>query len=227
MAPAQKDIYIAKKIQADIEADSTELLQEYNMEWVFEPILELCTNHKDANTLICAIIYSYSPHSLRADLKMDGESINKDILKGLGVKAITGVYKEFVEMTNEKINESVGNLLDTYSSNWKFITARTNVNFHSKNIKIVEDDVKIAALDPDKQYKAKTELGKLRREAGLVRKVAEETIELLQRDFMITENRVKGDFGVSFIDTNLKPSDIWSWRSFITHDYLPRKNKSI
>ncbi len=225
MAPAQKDIYIAKKISAALDEDCSELLETYNYQWVFEPILELCDNHKDANTLICAIIYSYSPNSLRCDLKMDGASIKTDILKGLTKDYNKPLFKEFIDQSNDKIREAIGNLLDTYSGDWRFVTAATNIDFHNKNIRLTENETLLAALDIDKQYKAKSELGKLRRECTLTRQNADSIIETLQRDFMITENRVKDDFNHSFVGQNTK-TDIWKWRDFVMFDYLPSKNKN-
>lgn len=225
MAPAQKDIYIAKKIQADLEADPTELLDEYNYQWVFAPILELPESQKDINTIICAIIYSYSPNSNKVDMKQDGRTINENILKGLNADIKRKVFQEFLNQENEKINESLGNYLDTLPS-WEFVTIRNEIDYHAKYVRASENEDDFKDLDADKKYKARAEIGRLKKESIAHRQVAEVLLEKIRKDFMITDERVRQEFGVSYVDESVKRNH-WSWREFITQDYIPRKNKTI
>ncbi len=223
MAPAQKDILVAKKITATIDQDPTDILDEYNYKWVFEPLFELGLNYKEINTLVCAIIYSYSPNSNRVDLKLDGRMINESILKGLGADLKRSIFQDFLSQENKVILEAIGNFLDTLVT-WQYVSARQDMDYHAKYIRATEDEKEFALLDADKKYKARSEIGRLKKEALNHRQTAEVLLAQLRTNDMIPDERTKQDFGASFVDNSIK-IDPWSWREWLQYEYLPSRKK--
>lgn len=218
----KKGIQIAKAISANLQADASELLTEHNMAYIFEPLEQLGVETRVKNTLICAIIYSYDNESTWADLNQDGETINRNILRGLKAEAHP-IYEQFIGQDNEKILEAIGYYLDSVSD-WRFVTIRKHIDYHSRYIKISENDSEFKDLAADKKNKAREDLGKLMREAVNHRKAADALIVEVQKDYVKTEERVRSDFGTSFIDNSIK-RDIYSWRQFIFNDFLPSKKR--
>jgi len=219
----QKALKAAKTISRDLSESHIELLEENNLYWVFQPIIEMDLDKKVQNTLICAIIYSYDNESTWIDLKQDGQSINTSILKGLKADFSIPIYNEFLLQTNEKINESVGNYLDVIPD-WRFVTVRKHIDFHAKYIRQAENEEDFKSLDAEKKTKAREALGRLMREAVNQRKAADALISEIHRDYVSSQHRVKQDFGASFVDETIK-RDIYSWREFILHDYIPAQKR--
>lgn len=218
-----KDLIAASIISKDLKADHTETLSDYNLSWVFEPLHELNLDTDVFNTLVCAIIYSYHPNSNKVDLKHDGVMINTFILNGLKADMSKEVYQQFLKSENEKINEAKGNFLDTLSADWQFITSRRAIDIHSQTMRMPTDFSNIT--EEEKRLKNKTELSKLTRDVVLQRKMADELIEKLKKEYVITDERAKQDFGVSFVDENVK-RDSWSWREFVSYDLPKLKSKN-
>lgn len=218
-----KDLLVASIISKDLQSDHSETLTDYNLSWVFEPLRELNLSIEVFNTLVCAIVYSYHPESKWVDLKHDGFTINKNIIKGLGGNENEKAIEEFITLENEKINESKGNFLDTLSGSWEFVTARSAIDVHAKTMRLSDEFTNLT--DDEKKLKAKTELSKLRRDTILQRQTADSLIEKLRKDFVITDERVKTDYGLSFVDENVKRNS-WSWREFIKYDYPKLKQKN-
>lgn len=214
----QKDLFVINTISKDLKIDHSELLNEHGLTWVFEPIEELNLPIDVYNTLVCAIVFRYHPESRKVDLKHDGKSIHEFILNGLQANRKHEIYDKFVSLENEHINEARGNFLDTLSGAWEFITIQSSIDAHSKTMRLSDEFPNL--LDDEKKLKAKTELSKLRRDTILQRQTADSLIEKLRKEYVITDESVKTDYGVSFVDENIK-KDIMSWRAFVKYD-LPR-----
>lgn len=214
----QKDLFVINTIAKDLKKDHSELLNEYNLSWVFEPLGELNLPIDVYNTLVCAIVYRYHPESNKVDLKHDSKSSHEFILNGLRADRKHKIYDSFCSLENEQINEARGNFLDTLSGCWEFITIMSSIDSHSKTMRLSDDFPNL--LDDEKKLKAKTELSKLRRDNILQRQTADSLIEKLRKDKVLTDESVRSDYGVSFIDENIK-KDPMSWRTFFFYD-LPR-----
>jgi len=208
----KKHIEIAKKISSDLEADQREFLKEHNYLQVFESVYKLPEEKKTINTLICAIIYSYSNSSKWIDLKADGYSINKTILQGLGADINLPIFKEFIELTNDLIADSVGYFYNTMKADWRFVTARKNIDFHSANIQ--QENVDWSKIDEKDKPKVRENIGRTMRLAIEQREIAEKLIEELEKTFVGTNHRSEQEFGLKFTDTEINYSPE-SWRDFI------------
>lgn len=205
-------IQVANIISKDLKKNHSELLEEHNLTWVFQPLEDLHPFRMDYNGLVCAIIFSYHPESTRVDLKHDGYKINETIIRGLGLDTQKAIYKAFIEMTEGKIIEAKGNFFDLLSNQWEFVSARSLIDSSTKIMRMSDDFPNLK--EEEKKLKAQNELSKLKQNSIIQRKTADELIDKLKREFMITDEMTKKHFGVSFVEENIK-RDIFSWREFI------------
>src|SRR5712692_2294505 len=157
-----KALDISRQISKDLEKNWLPELQEYGLYKTFEPIYKLNNSIGVLNTLVCAIIFSYDPESKWIDLKNDGYSINRNILFNLGADFSLEIYEEFCTQSNEDIGEAIGNYLDIIK-NWKFVTARRMIDFHSKTMMQKEPDLK--EVDEDKKPKVRENMSRTIRES--------------------------------------------------------------
>ena len=219
----KKAIKLAKTISAKMDADHLESIENENLHWVFEPLNDLLISQKEYNTLICAIIYSYDNESTWIDLNQEGQVINGTILRGLKADLNSQILKDFISLSNEQVNESIGNYLDVIGD-WRFTTIRKHIDYHAKYIRQTENEEDFRGLDAAKKNAAREGMGKLMREAVNQRKAADELIQLVHRDYVTTQHRVQQDFGVPFVDESIK-RDIFSWREFVKYDLKPMIEK--
>lgn len=218
----QKAIIAAKTISKDLYADSTEVLQEYNLHHIFEPILNLDMPVNVANTIICAIIYSYDANSNWCDLKKTSYEDKMNILKGLKADIQNPYYNQFINIENEAINSAIGDFLDL-QADWRFAQVMRSRDFHSKSVK--EQEPQFNATDDDKVIKAKEAFGKYLREGLTHRKIAEDYLLQIEKDYVMLNHRTEQDFGVKFTDNELK-YDKTLWRNFIKYELPKLKNKA-
>lgn len=214
-----KAIELSRQISKDLEKNWLPELQEYGLFKTFEPIYKLNNSIGVLNTLVCGIISSYDPDSKWIDLKNDGYSINRNILFNLSADLSLEIYEEFCTQSNEDICECIGNYLDLIK-NWKFVTARRMIDFHSKTMMQKEPDLK--DVDEDKKPKVRENMSRTIREAVLQREAADRLIEELNKEYVLTLERTKQDFGADYIQKSLEmleepavKSDIMSWRAYI------------
>lgn len=216
----QKAIETAKRISKDLYADGLVILQDFNLHIPFEPLYSLDTNV--ANTLVCAIIYSYDADSNWTDLKKTSFDDKTNILKGLKADLTNPIYTEFIELKNEDINNAIGDFLDM-QPDWRFSQIMRSRDYHSKALK--EDNPDFGISDNDKIIKAKEALGKYLREALNHRKISDEYVAQIEKDFVGLNHRTEQDFnGAKFTDTELK-YDKLLWRNFIKYEVPLLKNK--
>lgn len=219
----KRHIEIAKHISSNIDVDSKEYLLELNYLRIFEKIFSINEiETKDVNTLICAIIYSYSNSSKWIDLNHDGYTINKAILEGLKADNKKDIFQRFLLGDKEEILDSIGAFLDTMKSDWKFITVRKMIDFHSKTMMQSEPD--LSNVDEEKKPKVRENISRTMKEAVLQRDLASKIIAELETAYVTTNHRVQQDFGVEFVkeDDNI---DIMSFRDFIKHTVIPLREK--
>jgi len=213
---------IAKQISSNLKEDYTDILKENNFYSTFQPLYDLLLTLPKINTLICAIIYSYDQNSNWISFNKDGYEINREIIEGLGGNIKDETYIQFIELSNPNINECVGAYLNSMVD-WRFTTAREFIDYHAKYIRTKEEDMK--DLEEDKKMKTRENIGKLKSEAMSKRKAADELIELIKKDFVNTDYRVKQETGLSFSDETIKRST-FSWREFVLYDLPALKEKN-
>lgn len=207
----QKAIQAAKQISKNLDADATPTLEEYNLHTAFDSIYFMGLDNKITNTLICAIIYSYDANSNWCDLKKTSTEDKHNILKGLKADMSIAHYTEFIELKNEDINNAIGDFLDL-QPDWRFSQVMRSRDYHSKALK--EDNPDFGDADNDKIIKAKEALGKYLREALNHRKICDEYMLQIEKDYVNLNHRTESDFGTKFTDVETK-GDILSWRFFI------------
>ncbi|MGK3945437.1 hypothetical protein ABK046_44740, partial [Streptomyces caeruleatus] len=110
-----------------------------------------------------AIIYSYSNSSKWIDLNHDGYTINKAILEGLKADNKKDIFQRFLLGDKEEILDSIGAFLDTMKSDWKFITVRKMIDFHSKTMMQSEPD--LSNVDEEKKPKVRENISRTMKEA--------------------------------------------------------------
>jgi len=207
----QKAIQAAKQISKNLDADATPTLEEYNLHTAFDSIYFMGLDNKITNTLICAIIYAYDASSNWCDLKKTSNDDKLNILKGLKADMTVEWYTHFIELTNEDINNAIGDFLDL-QPDWRFSQVLRSRDFHSKSLK--EKNPDFTGLDNDKVIKAKEALGKYIREGLNHRKIADEYILQIEKDYVNLNHRTEQDFGSKFTEKELSV-DILSWRHWI------------
>lgn len=208
----KKHIEIAKHVSSNIDANNKDFLSDNNYYYIFEKLYSISTDYKVVNTLTCAIIYSYSNSSKWIDLRQDGYSINKSILEGLKADLKKDIYHQFMSLSNEDILDCIGNFLNTMKSDWKFITIRKMIDFHSKTMMQSEPD--LTNVDEEKKPKVRENISRTMKEALLQRESADKLIAELETAYVGTNERVKQDFGVEFVKEEIK-YDIMNWNHFI------------
>lgn len=208
----QKAIEAARRISKNINEDSFPILEEFNLHTAFDSIYFMGLENNIANTLICAIIYSYDANSNWCDLKKNSMDDKQNILKGLKADMSIEFYTEFIELKNEDINNAIGDFLDL-QPDWRFSQVMRSRDFHSKSLK--EKNPDFTGLDNDKVIKAKEALGKYMREGLNHRKIADEYILQIEKDYVGLNHRTEQDFGMKFTETELNNVDIMSWRQHI------------
>jgi len=210
----QTAIHVAKTIAKDLNKDYSDLLQEYNLHTQFDSIISMELDNKILNSLISAIIFSYDNDSNWCDLKNTSYEDKMNILKGLKVDLSNPIYDEFINLNNEEINNSIGDFLDT-QSDWRYAQIMRSRDYHSKAIKTKQPE--FSGVDDDKTVKAIEGIGKLLREGLNHRKLADEYIAQLETDYVKLNNRTEKDFGVKFMDGELK-YDKTKWRNVIKYE---------
>ena len=224
----QKSIRIANRIRKDLQKDWTEEIEAENLQYVFQPLDELPTERHIKNTLICAVIFSYDNDSTWIETKHDGVTINTNILKGLNADLRVTLFQDFIHEDNEQINETIGNYLDLIQGDWRFVTARRNISYHAKYIRISENESDFSEVAAEKKSKAREDLGRLMREAVNQRKAADDLLKELHKDYVLTQHRVSQSLGTLFVEDSVK-KDPYSWRDFIVHELplIKERNKRL
>lgn len=218
----QKAIEAARRISKNIDVDSFSILEEFNLHTAFDSIYFMGLENKVANTLICAIIYAYDANSNWCDLKKTSTADKENILKGLKADMSVIFYNEFIELKNDDINNAIGDFLDL-QPDWRFSQVMRSRDYHSKALK--EDNPDFGEQDNDKIIKAKEALGKYLREALNHRKICDEYMLQIEKDYVNLNHRTENDFGVKFTDVETK-GDIMSWRFFIQQNNEKKKAAS-
>lgn len=220
----KKAIEIAKKICKDLSLESSPLLEDYNLRTPFDEIFYLNLSTEITNTLICAIIYSYDSDSNWTDLKKTSTEDKLSILKGLRADMNEKIFTEFIELSNDNINNSIGDFLDI-QPDWRFSHIMKCRDYHSKALK--EEIPAFTGIDDDKTAKAKETIGKLLREALTQRKIADDFIKEIERDYVKLNHRTEQDFSIKFTEAETQ-IDILSWRDYIrTHKPFKQLKSSL
>lgn len=225
-----KEIDLAKLISKDLTTDYKDLIYEYNMPDTFSNIYSIASNTTEANTIICFIIYAYSPDSLWLDLKKDrlenklkilhnlNANVKSDLIQGIinGDNEIAGIaIFDFLEELKSWRWRTIFDLLDYSSRMSRFATQVTEAERRYQKIN-KEGEVKdvIEELDIDVISKVNKEKGMLLDQSIAKRKQADVLLEEIRKEYVTTDNAVKNDFGFMFTDTS-KKRDILKWREFI------------
>lgn len=216
-----KAIQAASEISKDLLKDSSSTLEKYNLHIQFDSIFFMDLPIEITNTLICAIIFSYDSHSTWSDLKKTSYDDKINILKGLKADLTNPIYNEFINISNDDINNSIGDFLDI-QPDWRFAQIMRSRDYHSKTIRTPEPE--FTGTDDDKTIKAKEGIGKLLREGLNHRKIADEYTTQIEKDFVNLNHRTQQDFGAQYTQ-QATSKDIYSWRNFIRE--LNEKKKQV
>jgi len=225
-----KEIDLAKLISKDLSADYKETIYEYNMPETFGNIYSIASDIKEANTIICFIIYAYSPDSLWLDLKKDrlenklkilhnlNANVHSELIQGIinGDNEIAGIaIFDFLEELKSWKWRTIFDLLDYSSRMSRFATQVTEAERRYQKIN-KEGEVKdvIEELDIDVISKVNKEKGMLLDQSIAKRKQADILLEEIRKEYVTSDNAVQQDFGFMFTDT-AKKRDVLSWRSWI------------
>ncbi len=206
-----KAIQVAVKLSKSLESDNSELLEEYNLHKVFQTLYEMKLSNVQTNTLVAAIIFSYDSDSKWCDLKKTSNEDKVHILKGLGANPDEQLYQDFITFRVEEINDCIGEFLDM-QPDWRFAQIRKSRDYHSKAMK--EQSPLFTGVDDDKTSKAQENFGKYLREALSQRKLCDEYISLVEKDYVNLNHRTKQDFSTDFTEYNTQTNPE-SWRDYI------------
>jgi hypothetical protein len=206
-----KYIETARQISTGLEKNWLADLKNINLYHIFEPIFKFNLNISDANILVCAIIFSYDKKSNWIDLKLDGATINKNTLEGLGADLSKQIFKDFIELSNEDIGDVVGAFLDI-QSDWRFITIRRMIDFHAKTM--MQKEPNYSNVDEEKKPKILENMSRTMKEGVFQREAADKLIEQIEKEYVNINHKTESDFGAKFTDVSTK-SDVTSWREFI------------
>lgn len=204
-------IDLAKRISKDLEKNWLPELEEKNLHKIFESLFRLNVNITQANTLVCAVIFSYDKNSKWIDLRQDGITINKNVLLGLSANVSENIFREFIEFSNEDINDTIGLFLDT-QNDWRFITIRKMVDFHAKTMSQKDPDLK--DVDEEKKPKILENMSRAMKEGVFQREAADKLIEQIEKEYVSLNHKTESDFGLKFTNNGTK-ADIMSWRQYI------------
>ena len=211
-----KALELAKRIAKRMDESNIELLESYNLHKQFAPLYEMGTqetpvSEKTINTIICAIIYAYDKDSNWYDLRKESYEDKLNILKGLDADLDNEYVRAFLNLSKDEINEAIGEYLQT-QTDWRYVSARRFMDFHSSAMRQQEPEFK-EGNDVDKAAKAKENFGKFLRESLNHRKLADEYIEALNKEYVGLNHRTKQDFGIEFVEKSIT-QDIYSWREY-------------
>lgn len=235
----QKAVDLIKSITKDLSKDYSDKLSEYNMPVSFNNIYANIPDIKNANTVMCFIVYAYSPESLWLDLKKDRLENKIKILDNLGADISSNLFQDvlngrdniagmatfdFLEGLKSWKWRAIFDLLDYSSKMFRFATQETESEKSYEKMN-KEGEVKSISseYDIDTIAKVNKEKGVLLDYAITKRKQADNLLEEIRKEFVTTDNATQGDFGFSFTDTSQK-RDILSWRTFVTE--LNNKKKA-
>lgn len=207
-----KAINVANEIAKDVSKDCSSILQEYNLHYPFDSIFMMDLPVDITSTIIAAIIYSYDNNSKWTDLKKTSHDDKLAILQGLKADLSIPIYNDFINLSNSDINDAIGSFLDL-QPDWRFSQIMRSRDYHSKAIRTPEPEFS-ESMEDDKIIKAKEGIGKLLREGLNHRKLADEYLLQIEKDYVNLNHRTKQDFGIDYTEAVTK-RDIYSWRLWI------------
>jgi hypothetical protein len=225
----QHAIDLVKKIREDLSKDWKEELVDYDMPSTFLNLYSL-ENYKIANTIICFIVYAYSPESLWLDLRKDRLENKIKILSNMNAETGNKIFQDLVNNKHEKSNMAIFDFLEGLK-NWKWRAIFDLLDYSSKMFRFATQETE-SGKSSDKMNKAGEKetlveefnidtISKVNKEKGIIldqaiakRKQADDLFEEIRKDFVATDNATKSDFNFTFTDT-AKKRDIMSWRDFI------------
>lgn len=226
-----KAIDLAKLITKELDKDWSSELEDYNLHFTLGAIYNLpFIEIEDKNRIICFIIYAYSPNSLWLDLQKDRLDNKKRILDNLGANIKEDIYQQILVGNSDIISMSVFNYLEELKDyRWPMVFNLLDYSskmqrFSNEN---TESEKKWQEINKEGQKETLTEevnvevIVKINKQKGELlqlaiekRKQAESILEEIRKDYLLTDEATKADFGFKMTDTASK-KDILSWRTFI------------
>ncbi len=212
-----KAIEIAKKISNDLDKNWTSILEDVNLHTVFLEIYMLPHNIITLNTMVAYVIFSYDTDSNQINLKQDRIDNKIDILEGLGANPKDEVYLPLLYLETADMQEVISKFLNR-QRDWRYRTAITCFDFHSKHIKSAMEPTNVTdELEKSKINKSK---GELLQAAIKQREIGESLLLEIKKDFVKLDHITQTEFG--FNSTDIEKIDIMSWRQ-----YIKRRNTTI
>ena len=236
-----KAIELANKIRKDLSKNWLPELEESNLHKTFESVYSLNkATIVDCNTIVCFIIFAYSPDSTWLNLKSDRLDNKIKILSNMDAEVGNQIYQDLLYNKDETIGMSVFNyledlkdwkwraifdLLDYSSKMFRFATAETE---EEKTFDKMNKEGIVASMS--ESYSIDT-IAKVNKEKGLLldqaiskRKQADTLLDEIRKDYVSTDQSTQADFQFNFTDT-AKKKDIMSWRDFIKSRNETKKNE--
>lgn len=227
-----KAIQLSQLVKKELSKDWSEELEIYSLHKIFESVYSLEESFKDKNTIVCFIIYSYSPDSLWLDLNKDRFDNKKQILNNLGVINFdTGLYYDIINNKNELVGISIFNFLEQLK-NWKWNTVFDLLDFSSKMAKFsTQETEEEKSYDKTNKKSGETTtvtqdipievISKVNKEKGYLldqsiakRIQADNLLKEIRTEFVKTDEATQSDFSFMFTET-AKKKNILSWSEFI------------
>lgn len=227
-----KAIELAKKIVKAPKANYINDLDDLNLLKVFQPLYDLLYATQDENRLIAFIIFAYDPDSQKLDIRKDRYENKLSIMSNIGLDVSKEFIQEILSNSNEIFNTAVLNYLQELT-NWRWPTIYSLLDYHSNMIRFAnqkteaeksfdkinkEGEVKTLTTEYDIDVISKVNIQKseIFKRAIDSRKQADELLEDIRKEFMVTDHATQLDFsGFTFTETAKKKVDIYSWRAFI------------
>jgi len=218
------------KISKDTTKNWREELWQYDLLRIFEPVLS--NNEKtlsDKNKTICYIVYAYDPDSGWIDLKKDRIDNKTRVLMNLDANIKDQYYADIIANKQDETNTAIFNFLEELKD-WRWRSVFDLLDFASKMSRFAAtetDEEKSFTKKKGEQEETRTvdvgieiitkvnrEKGNLIQQSLEARKTANELIEQIRKEYVVTDNATQQDFGFAFSETT-KKKDPLKWRSFI------------
>lgn len=226
-----KSIELATRVSSNPDLNYLEELKNLNLYKSFEDIYRLNVTAKDANLIVCFIVFAFDPDSLKLDIKKDRRENKEEILESIGIDISSEIIQSILSNENEHFNNCVLLYLEKLT-NWRWPTIFSLLDYHSNMIRFAnqktdaeksfdkinkEGEVKTLSSEYDIDVIAKVNIQKseIFKRAISAREDADKLLEDIRKEFMPTDTVVQQDLGFTFTETAKKKVDIMSWRLHI------------
>ncbi len=225
----QKAIELVKLVSKHPEKMWSDEIQEINLLTIFAPLFNLGFKPKDANLILCFIVYAYDNDSQWLNLKQDRYDNKVRIMKGVGLDLSNDLIAEIVDNENSPVNQiiveylieqttwkwnQIMSLIDQHQTIMRFVSQKTD---EQKQVEKLNKEGDIVTLNQQYGDDALAKILKTKNELltqGVqIRRDADELLSEIRKEFVQVDNAVQQAFGFELTAT--KNIDPMSWRLWI------------